>query len=303
MNIIGKYINKLANTLRHIRDGKMKGGILDPGPVDQIHTWINLMRKREKSGSTELVKSIHLGPNKVHAFITHPDGTFTDLGISKNLLTNIGRDVFHQWIGGAIPAGGIGSPATATSATSITATGTPWTASNLGTPQLGLAGFRVYVPVTNITTAPVYGNIVSNTTSVATIDQWWTGADGTGTTPASTNAFIIGAGGIASVRFMALTTNASAASVSNTTLASEITNNGAARALATYAHTFGNSTSTLQKAYSITGTLTAIHRMGLFCALTSAGADPMVFETVLNQDATVGNGDTLTVTDTITVSG
>lgn len=247
--------------------------------------------------------SIRLGPNHVHAFITHRDGSITDLGISKNLLTNIGRDVWADWTGGAIPAGGSGSPATATSATSITATATPWTASNLATPQLGLAGKRVYAPVTGLTTAPVYGNIVSNTTSVATIDQWWTATDTTGTTPASTNGFIIGAGGISSVRFMALTTNASAASASNTTLTGEITTNGGGRALATYAHTYGASTLTLQKAFSITGTLTAIHRMGLFAALTAGGADPMIFETVLNADATVVNGDTLTVTDTITLSG
>jgi hypothetical protein len=264
---------------------------------------LNVTRKRIKSGSLELAQAVRIGPNHVHAFITHPDGSITDLGVTKNLLTNIGRDVFAQWIGGAIPAGGSGSPATATSATSFTATGTPWTASNLATPQLGLAGFRAYFPVTNITTAPVYGNIVSNTTSVATIDQWWTATDTVGTTPASTNAFIIGAGGISSVRFMALTTNAGAASATDTTLTGEITSGGAGRALATYAHTFGNATMTLQKAYSITSSFTAIHKMGLFCALTAAGADPMIFETVLNADATVANGDTLTVTDTITISG
>lgn len=257
---------------------------------------ISIMRGRK------IEQKVRVGKNVVHAFITHADGTITSLGLSENLLTNIGRDVGLQWIGGAIPAGGIGSPATATSATSITATGTPWTASNLATPQLGLSGFRVYAPVTNVTTAPVYGNIVSNTTSVATIDQWWTGADGVGTTPASTNAFIIGAGGISSIRFMALTTDASAASASNTALTSEVTTNGGGRALATYAHTMGAATCTLQKAFTITGTLTAIHRMGLF-AHNTASTGPLVFETVLNADATVVNGDTLTVTDTITLSG
>lgn len=266
-------------------------------PVASDITTISINRGRK----TE--RKIKIGVNMVHAFITHPDGTISDLGVSENLLTNIGRDVFHHWIGGAIPAGGIGSPATATSATSITATGTPWTATNLATPQLGLAGFRVYAPVTNITTAPVYGNIVSNTTSVATIDQWWTGADGTGTTPASTNAFIIGAGGISSIRFMGLTTDSGAASASSTALASEQTTNGGNRGLATYAHTQGNATATLQKAFTITGTITAIHKMGLFPHNSQTGVGPVVFETVLNADATVVNGDTLTVTDTITVSG
>lgn len=267
-----------------------------------VHEGVKLlMMRRDRRGRPYAQDAIRLGPNHVHAFITHQDGSITDLGISKNLLTNIGRDVWADWVGARIYTQN--GPATAVTATSVTGTGSTWTASNLGTPQLGLAGARIYMPVTGLTTAPVYGNIVSNTTSVATIDQWWTAADGVGTTPAGTNAFIIGSGGIASVRFMALTTNASAASATNTTLTGEITNNGAARALATYAHTYGNATLTLQKAFSITGTLTAIHRMGLFCALTAAGADPMVFETVLNADATVVNGDTLTVTDTITLSG
>lgn len=266
---------------------------------------LNILRPFSDGHNVEnrVVRSVRIGQNVVHAFIAHADGSVTDIGESHNLLTNIGRDVFHAWIGGGIPAGGAGSPATATSASTITATATPWTASNLATPQLGLAGFRVYASVTGITTAPVYGNIVSNTTSVATIDKWWNAIDGTGTTPASTNAFIIGAGGIASVRFMALSTNSGAASASDTTLSSEVTTNGGGRALATYAHTQGAATSTLQTVYSISGTITAIHKMGLFCALTSAGADPMVFETVLNADATVVNGDSLTVTDTITVSG
>ena len=166
---------------------------------------------------------VRLGTNNVHAIITHPDGSLEDLGVSENLLTNIGRDMLSELMGGRIPSGGVGSPATATSATSITATGTPWTASNLATPQLGIVGMRIYAPVTNITTAPVYGNVVSNTTSVATIDQWWTAADGVGTTPASTNAFILGAGGGPAYRFMGLTTDSGAASAASTALTSEIT--------------------------------------------------------------------------------
>ncbi len=264
---------------------------------------VNITRERIKSGSKSLDHKIRIGPNHVHAFITHADGTITDIGVSTNLLTNIGRDVFAQWIGGAIPAGGTGSPASATSATSFTATATPWTASNLATPQLGLAGFRAYFPVTNITTAPVYGNIVSNTTGVATVDKWWKADDTTGTTPASTNAFILGAGGIASVRFMALTTDSAAASATDTALPTEITTGGCDRALATYAHTMGAATMTLQKVFAVTGSFTAIHKMGLFCALTAAGADPLVFETVLNADATVISGDALTVTDSLTISG
>lgn len=295
MTMLGKFLRRIKSVFTHRDDGD--GCTLD------------LFRRRLKSGGLERLRSIRLGPNKVHAFITHADGDVDDLGISCNLLTNIGRDVLHSSLGGFIGAGVTTfSPASAVSTSAVTGTGTPLTASNLATPQLGVSAFRVWMPVTGVTTAPVYANICSNTTSVLTIDQWWKVDDTTGTTPASTNALQISPGGIGSIRFMALTTDSGAASASDTVLATEITTNGGSRALATYAHTQGNATQTLQKAYSISGTLTAIHKMGLFCSLTQGGTTaalggPMVLETVLNADATVVNGDTLTVTDTITISG
>lgn len=205
-------------------------------------------------------------------------------------------------MGGFIPTAQ-NTPATATSSTTLTGTGTTWTASNLGTPQLGCASFRVYAPVTGLTTAPVYGNIISNTTSILTIDKWWNAADGTGTTPASTNSFIIAPGGMAAIRFMALSTNASAPSASDTVLANEVTTNGGGRVLATYAHTQGASSLTLSNTFSFTGTVTAVHKGGLFVCLSSAGADPMIFETALNADFTAINGDTAAITWTINPSG
>jgi hypothetical protein len=264
---------------------------------------LNVFR-RDRRDRPYLQDSIRVGPNTVLAHVTHADGTITNWGESRNLLTNIGRDVWSQsW--GFIGAGATtASPATATSATSLTVTGTPLTASNLATPQLGLAGLRIWAPVTGITTAPVYGNVVSNTTSVVTIDQWWTVSDGVGTTPASTNAFQVAPGGIGAIRFMGLTTNAGAAAAADTVLTGEITSGGCGRALATYAHTYGNSTLTLQKAFAVTSTFTNVHKAGLFCALTSAGADPLVYETAFSTaDATVISGDTLTVTWTGTLSG
>lgn len=291
MNYLGRFLDGIRRRVEHFNDGARLG----------------LFRKRSKSGTPELLRGVRMGPNHVHAFITHADGTVTDLGVSRNLLTNIGRDVMASWMGAFIPAAQ-NAPATAVSTSAITGTSTTWTASNLATPQLGVASFRVVCPVTGLTTAPVYANIIANTTSVLTIDQWWTAADGTGTTPAATNSFIIMPGGQGSARFMALTTDSGAASASDTVLATEITTSGGSRALATYAHTQGAATFTLAKAFSISGTLTAIHKMGLFCSLTQGGTTaalggPMVFETVLNADATVVNGDTLTVTDTLTVSG
>lgn len=290
-DFVRKAYGKAKIIIKHLNDGAV----------------FRIFRPVLKSGTREEYKRLRIGPNYVHAFITHPDGDITDIGISKNLLTNIGRDIVSSWMGAFIPTAQ-NAPATVVSTTAVTGTGTTWTASNLATPQLGCASFRVVAPVTGLTTAPVYANIISNTTSVLTIDQWWKADDTTGTTPASTNSFIIMPGGQGSVRFMALTSDSGAANAANTVLASEITSNGGSRALATYGHTQGAATFTLSKAYSITGVLTAIHRMGLFCSLTQGGTTaalggPMVLETVLNQDATVGNGDTLTVTDTVTVSG
>ena len=250
-----------------------------------------------------VLDSFRMGKNHCSAIIIRRDGTYENLGLSENLLTNIGRDLWSDALGGkAAPTQG--TPATASSATSLTGTGSVWTSSNQsGTPVLGLLPYRIYAPITNTATAPVYANVGSNTTNVATVDQWWTAADEVGTTPASTSSFIIGAGGPPSPRFMALTTDAAVANATDTALASENNANGVARALATYAHTYGAATFTLVKSWSVGGTITALHKMGLFSTSTLASVGVMMFETVLNQDATVGNGDTLQVTDTVTLSG
>jgi hypothetical protein len=260
------------------------------GEVEPLPDGSILHISRSRNGVRKLVESMKIGPNEVHAFISHMDGSITDLGISHNLLTNGGRDLAAAAIGNATQASGA---LTASSATSATPSG-----GGLTTDQY--KGWRVWCPVTGVTTAPVYGNIGSNSTTVLTVDQWWTAAEGVGTTPASTNGYFITPTGLA--RFMGLTTDSGAASASDTVLASEITNNGASRALATYAHTGGTATFTLQKAYSITGTITAIHKMGLFTAANTTAAGILYFESVLNADATVVNGDTLTVTDTVTLS-
>ena len=236
-------------------------------------------------------QKLRLGPNYVHAFIRRRDGSIDDLGISKNLLTNSGRDLWAATFGHATMKEGA---CTATSATSATPSGGGMTADQY-------KGWRVYMPVTGLTTPPVYGNIGTNSTTVLTVDQWWTAADGVGTTPASTSGYSVMP--TCTPRFMGLTTDSAAASASDTVLATEITTGGCARTKATYAHTAGTATYTMQVVFSVTASFTNIHKMGLFTAMNTTAGGIMVFETVLNQDATVGNGDTLTVTDTITLSG
>ena len=254
-----------------------------------------LLRERAKSGTREHLGRTRVGPNRVHAWIARADGSVEDLGVSKNLLTNAGRDVWANMWGYKL--GSIGSPATATSAASLTATGTPWPTSGLG-----LAGLRIYAD--SGAGAPVYGNICSNTSSAATVDKWWNGDDSTASTPSSTAAFTISPGGITAFRFVALSTDAAVPSASDTTLASEVTASGGARATGVFAHTGGTGTLTLTVNYTFTGTLTGIYKAGLFPALpTSPGSEPLLYETALNADMTVASGDSATLTWTFTLSG
>ena len=257
--------------------------------IEPVHdgAFIHFFRKGK------LETKMRLGPNHVHAFITKPDGSVEDLGISTNLLTNSGRDLWAAAFGGQSVTG---ANSTGSSATGLTGTS--------GLTTDAQKGWRLFVPITGVTTVPVWGNIGTNSTTAFTVDQWWTAADGVGTTPAAASAWV--AQPICLPRFMALTTDAAAASAADTVLATENNANGCARTKATYAHTGGTATYTMQVVYSITGTITALHKMGLFTNGLAAGGTSggiMVFETVLNADATVGNGDTLTVTDTITLSG
>lgn len=232
--------------------------------------------------------TIKLGPNVVHALITHADGSFEDLGLSHNLLNTDGRDLVAAAMGAAGPAA---NTATGTAATSLTDSGEAWTTDQF-------KGWEVIAEES--TNNPVIGHIGSNTGTVLTVDAWWGPNDAAETTPGTTCDYIIVPA--CRPRFMALTENASAAAAGNTALTGEITTGGCARALTTYAHTNDAATLTLQKAFSVTASFPAIHRIGLFTASTLTAAGIMVFEAVLNADANVVNGDTLTVTDTVTLS-
>ncbi len=251
------------------------------GEVDIVH-------------GAKLQERIKIGRNMVHALIIHEDGSWEDLGSNHNVLTtanNGGRDQIAAMLGGSLGFGVSGTIATASSATSITATGTPFVAS---------AYIGNIVIAEESTNAPVHATVVSNTTSVLTVDAWRNGDDSSGTTPGSTANYSILAGN-APARYIALTENASAASASSTSLTGEITSGGLGRALGTYAHTLGASTFTLTKSFSVTSSFPAVHRAGLF-QVSTASSSLLSFETVLNADANVINGDTLQVTWTITIS-
>lgn len=98
--------------------------------------------------------------------------------------------------------------------------------------------------------------------------------------------------------YIAMTTDTGAAAAGDTTLTSEETLNGLARAQGTVNHTGSATTTTITKTFTYTGSsLKTIHRLGLFTAVSSG---TLVLETVLNADASVNaNGDTIAITWTI----
>ena len=100
----------------------------------------------------------------------------------------------------------------------------------------------------------------------------------------------------AAMGWLALTADATAPAVGDTTLASEITTNGFARAAGTYAHTGGSNTFTISHTFTATGTQT-INKEGVFNA-SSVGT--LGFESAEPSPPTLVSGDTLAQTVTIT---
>ena len=97
--------------------------------------------------------------------------------------------------------------------------------------------------------------------------------------------------------FIALTTDATGTDVTDTTLPSEITTGGLARADAsTKTHTNGTNTSTIQHTFSATATHTDVQMSGLFNAASSGD---MAHEDTFTA-VTLNNGDDLQVTWTLT---
>jgi hypothetical protein len=99
-------------------------------------------------------------------------------------------------------------------------------------------------------------------------------------------------------KWIALSSDGTAPAAGDTTIASEITGNGLGRAEATYAHTNGTATFTLQRQWSVSGTQNNIQKMGVFNAVSTG---TLVFATMLAESKSVSNGDTLTVTWTGTI--
>lgn len=92
--------------------------------------------------------------------------------------------------------------------------------------------------------------------------------------------------------YIAVTANNAAPLATDTTLTGEISTDGLSRALATYSHTSGIASYTLQKVFNVTGGPHTVAKSGLFNA---ASLGTMAFEALFASSATVNASDTLTV--------
>lgn len=200
-----------------------------------------------------------------------------------------GVDLISNAIGNTL---GFAGTATATSATTAT-----------------IAGLTASAYIGQmITTGVVYGIIVSNTTTVVTVDRWYNPASpggAAGTTPGNVAMVIMP--GQAPAGYMALTATTTAIVNTDTTLAGEITTAGGGliRKIAAFAHTAGTATYTEGATFTGNGSdayPVVIHRMGGFNTLTPA-TGIMAFETNLSADATLNaSGDQVTNTQTVTIT-
>lgn len=192
--------------------------------------------------------------------------------------------------------------ATASSATSLTNSG-----ASFPTTGQGLAGQLVVCWIS--TTVMVYGVITSNTSTVLTVDQWYSGTSSSGaagTTPASTAPYIVlpGQNPAAWMCLSASVFTPSTADNSLNTQGAELTTNGFSRAVGTYAHTAAASTYTLVHLWTATGTQTINNegQSGAATILSSpnyGGVFP--FESAEPSPPTLVSGDTLQNTVTVTI--
>ncbi len=106
-----------------------------------------------------------------------------------------------------------------------------------------------------------------------------------------------GTGAYASATYIALTADATAPSAANTTLTGEVASGTLARAAAIYAHTNGTASYTLTKTFTSDQSV-VIAKIGVFNASSSG---TMVFESLLNDTATLVSGDQLQITETVTL--
>jgi hypothetical protein len=232
-----------------------------------------------------------------------PPGRFPSPPPIEALFTNAGRVLqAHNYGGGQV---GYTAAATASSSTSLTNSGASWSTN-------AWAGYRVYAQ--SSTSNMVWANVISNSATVLTVDQWYAAATpggSAGSTPSSTSPFLIADGGSVSAWFVGLNSTNISPAAGDTSLASEVTTSsgGLIRKIAPFSLTSGTSpmTYTLTPVYTANGSDSlpvTIYAIGVFNSMVhSDTTDNMLFETSLNASATLSaSGDQLTVTETVTGS-
>jgi hypothetical protein len=232
-----------------------------------------------------------------------PPGDGPRLPALQALFTNDGRtQQAVNYAGGQVGATGA---ATASSSTTLTNTGASWTTNQW-------AGYRVYATVSG--SVMVWGNVISNTATVLTVDRWYAAATpggSAGSTPSSTATYLIADGGVVSAWFVGLTTTNITPAATDHSMSGEYTTAGGGyvRKIAPYALTSGTSpmTYTLTPVYTGNGsdtypsTFYAINACNSMVVSDSTLA--MKFETSLSASATVSaSGDQVNVTETVTGS-
>lgn len=199
----------------------------------------------------------------------------------------------RDWQSKAMGAGPSGAFATATgTSTAVGASSMTNSGAAFPTAGQGLAG-QVVV------SANRYGVILSNTSTVLTIDQWTDPAStsgASGSSPATGTYVILPGQNPAS--WMAVTSDAGAPAASDTTLASEATTNGFARAVGSYSHTAAATTYALIHLWTATGSLT-VNKEGI---LGAANGGVFPFESLEPTPPALLSGDTLQNTVTITIN-
>lgn len=240
----------------------------------------------------------------------YPPGAIPDpaAGITA-LLTNAGRDILdaNMWSGlGAATVLGLTGTATATGTTSLTGgteSGSPSHASNDAAGQVLVAWSNgAYTIVQSNTTG---------TTPVYTGDRWYTPSSPGGsaaTTPGSTTGYSLLPGGPPAI-FMAISANASAVNMTDTTLPGEITtgtgDSGLIRKIGVVAHTAGANTTTLTAVFTASGVggglPVTVAKMAIGPSIVATYKNAL--QTLLTATATLNiAGDQLTITDTMTSS-
>lgn len=232
-----------------------------------------------------------------------PDGVLKYAsGWRHNLTTDsaVGPTNRRDWQAKAMGGGTAVNTSFVGAATATTATTLVNATASFPTAGQGLAGMMVAAGPNSSagTGSTVWGTILSNTATTLTVDQWYNpGTLAVGTAPNATASYQI-LPGQAPAMWLALSTSAVAPAATDTTLASEITTNGFARALGTFAHTAAASTFTLQKVFTSTGGSTTINKEAV---LGAQNGGVMPFESLEPDPPTLTSGDTVTQTVTVTI--